>query len=163
MPFGTILVSASSATALCASGLTAVTNAIRTGIAEEEAFVSAGLEATGTLAEASREVAQEGVKASDVSRKAAEVAVSNRQTIEQAIGRLVDLHSFVSESATQVNELGTVTRQITGFIGSIQEIADLTNLIALNAACLRRSSKSRRASGSHALMIASSAPRSPTC
>ncbi len=117
-----------------ASGLTAVTNAIRTGIAEEEAFVTAGLEATGTLAEASREVAQEGIKASDVSRKAAEVAASNRQTIKQAIGRLVDLHSFVSESATQVNELGTVTRQITGFIGSIQEIADLTNLIALNAA-----------------------------
>jgi methyl-accepting chemotaxis protein len=117
-----------------ASALTAVTSAIRSGIAEEEAFVTAGLEATGRLAEASREVAQEGVKVSDVSRNAAEVAASNRQTIEEAIGRLVELHAFVSESATQVNELGTVTRQITGFIGSIQEIADLTNLIALNAA-----------------------------
>lgn len=117
-----------------ASALTSVTSAIRSGIAEEEAFVTAGLEATGRLAEASREVAQEGVKVSDVSRRAAEVAASNRQTIEEAIGRLVELHAFVSESATQVNELGTVTRQITGFIGSIQEIADLTNLIALNAA-----------------------------
>jgi methyl-accepting chemotaxis protein len=117
-----------------ATTLTAVVNAIRSGIAEEEAFVSAGLEATGKLSEASRIVAQEGVKASDVSRKAAEVASRNRETINQAIGRLVELHTFVSESATQVNELGTATRQITGFIGSIQEIADLTNLIALNAA-----------------------------
>lgn len=117
-----------------ATALTAVVNSIRSGIAEEEAFVSAGLEATGKLSEGSREVAQEGVKASDVSRKAAEVASRNRETIEQAIGRLVELHTFVSESATQVNELGTATRQITGFIGSIQEIADLTNLIALNAA-----------------------------
>ncbi len=78
-----------------ATTLTAVVNAIRSGVAEEEAFVSAGLE---------------------------------------TIGRLVEVHTFVSESATQVNELGNATRQITGFIGSIQEIADLTNLIALNAA-----------------------------
>ena len=62
------------------------------------------------------------------------MASRNRETIDEAIGRLVELHTFVSESATQVNELGTATRQITGFIGSIQEIADLTNLIALNAA-----------------------------
>ncbi len=117
-----------------ATTLTAVVNAIRSGIAEEEAFVSAGLEATGRLSEASREVAHEGGKASEVSSKAAEVASRNRETIDQAIGRLVEVHTFVSESAAQVNELGSATRQITGFIGSIQEIADLTNLIALNAA-----------------------------
>lgn len=117
-----------------ATALATVANAIRSRISEEESFVTAGLEATGTLSEASREVAQEGAKASDVSRNAAEVASRNRQTIDQAIGRLVDVHEFVSESAKQVGELGTVTRQITGFIGSIQEIADLTNLIALNAA-----------------------------
>ncbi len=117
-----------------ATTLTAVVNAIRSGVAEEEAFVSAGLETTGKLSQASRDVAQEGVKASDVSRKAADVASRNRETIGQAIGRLVEVHTFVSESATQVNELGNATRQITGFIGSIQEIADLTNLIALNAA-----------------------------
>lgn len=117
-----------------ASSLSSVANAIRSRVAEEESFVTAGLEATGNLSEASRDVASEGLKASDVSRQAAEVASRNRQTIDQAIGRLVDVHSFVSESSRQVGELGAVTRQITGFIGSIQEIADLTNLIALNAA-----------------------------
>jgi len=40
----------------------------------------------------------------------------------------------VAESSRQVGELGNVTKRITGFIGSIREIADLTNLISLNAA-----------------------------
>ena len=37
-------------------------------------------------------------------------------------------------SADQVAALGAMTSRITGFIGTIREIADLTNLIALNAA-----------------------------
>lgn len=40
----------------------------------------------------------------------------------------------MAESSRQVAELGAVTKRITGFIGSIREIADLTNLISLNAA-----------------------------
>ena len=69
-----------------------------------------------------------------MSLNAADVAARNREAIAEALDRLIHLHDFVSESTEQVNELGVVTRRITGFIGSIQEIADLTNLIALNAA-----------------------------
>ncbi len=117
-----------------ATALASVAHAIRERVVEEESFVASGLETTDNLARASREVAEEGAKASDVSMNAAEVAARNRQAIAGALDRLMHLHQFVSESTEQVNELGMVTRRITGFIGSIQEIADLTNLIALNAA-----------------------------
>jgi methyl-accepting chemotaxis protein len=62
------------------------------------------------------------------------VAGENRAVIASAVERLVELKRFVGTSSTQVAALGDVTRRITGFLASIREIADLTNLIALNAA-----------------------------
>src|SRR2546427_4834417 len=41
--------------------------------------------------------------------------------------------TFVSEASGQVQQLGQVSRRITGFIASIRELADMTNLLALNA------------------------------
>ncbi len=116
-----------------ASALAGAATTIRAGIVEEEAFVSAGLSSTELLSDASAQMAVEGAKASDASRTAAQVAARNRETIRDAIERLVQLNSFVAESYRQVAELGLVTRRITEFIDSIQEIAELTNLISLNA------------------------------
>ncbi|HSM16859.1 MAG TPA: methyl-accepting chemotaxis protein [Gemmatimonadales bacterium] len=116
-----------------ASALAGAATTIRDGIAEEEAFVTAGLSSTELLSEASAQMAAEGAKASEASGMAAQVAARNRETIRDAIERLVQLNSFVGESYRQVAELGAVTRRITEFIGSIREIAELTNLISLNA------------------------------
>ena len=79
-------------------------------------------------------MASQGAQAAQASGTAAEVAGQNRVVIGQAIDRLVGLKGFVSASADQVAALGALTARITGFIGTIREIADLTNLIALNAA-----------------------------
>ncbi len=107
---------------------------MRQGAAELELFVAAGLEATGSMATAALEVSEEGGHAAAASRLAAEVATRNRGIIGQAIERLVGLKGFVAASADEVAGLGALTSRITGFIGTIREIADLTNLIALNAA-----------------------------
>jgi len=117
-----------------ASALAGAAATIRAGIAEEEAFVAAGLASTERLSEASAHVAAEGARASEASRTAAGVAARNRESIRDAIERLVQLNRFVSVSTQQVAELGAVTRRITEFIGSIREIAEVTNLISLNAA-----------------------------
>lgn len=107
---------------------------MRQGATELETFVSGGLRATDLLATATRAMASQGAQAARASGTAAEVAGKNRVVIGQAIDRLVGLKGFVSASADQVAALGALTARITGFIGTIREIADLTNLIALNAA-----------------------------
>jgi methyl-accepting chemotaxis protein len=117
-----------------ADALTAASQSLRYGLAEQDAFVTAGLLATRGLATGSAEMAQQGRRAAEASGRAAETAAANRETIRDAIQRLVELKHFVAESSRQVAELGGVTKRITGFIGSIREIADLTNLISLNAA-----------------------------
>jgi methyl-accepting chemotaxis protein len=101
---------------------------------ELERFATGGLRATGSLASASQDMMTQGAQAAAASGTAAEVAARNREVIGDAIARLVELKGFVSAGADRVAALGALTQRITGFIGTIREIADLTNLIALNAA-----------------------------
>jgi methyl-accepting chemotaxis protein len=117
-----------------ASALADVSLGMRQGAVELERFASGGLRATGSLANASQEMMSQGAQAAAASGTAADVAARNRVIIGDAIARLVELKGFVSAGADRVAALGSLTQRITGFIGTIREIADLTNLIALNAA-----------------------------
>ncbi len=117
-----------------ATNVAEAARAIRGQLGEQDAFVVGGLEATELLAKAAKQIAKDGAEAQVVSQEASTTAARNRDSINDALERLVQLKGFVADSSRQVAELGAVTRRITGFIGSIKEIADLTNLIALNAA-----------------------------
>ena len=107
---------------------------IRNGMAEQGKVVKTGLETTSGLARAVNDMASEGAQAATAAEGASTVAATSRATIGDAVQRLVQLKGFVAESSKQVEELGRITHRINEFIGSIREIADLTNLIALNAA-----------------------------
>jgi len=117
-----------------ATALADVSLGMRQGALELEKFAAGGLRATGSLASASQDMISQGAQAAAASGTAAEVAARNRDVIGDAIARLVELKGFVATGADRVASLGALTQRITGFIGTIREIADLTNLIALNAA-----------------------------
>lgn len=117
-----------------ATALAAASERMQEGAGQLESFATGGLRATGALSQASRTMADQGVQAATASGTAARVASRNRVVIGEAIERLVGLKGFVAASADQVAMLGAATHRITGFISTIREIADLTNLIALNAA-----------------------------
>jgi methyl-accepting chemotaxis protein len=107
---------------------------IRSGMSDQGKLVKTGLDTTGDVARAVSDMAGEGAQAATAAEGASEVAVTSQATIGDAIQRLVQLKHVVAESSRQVEDLGRITDRITEFIGSIREIADLTNLIALNAA-----------------------------
>jgi methyl-accepting chemotaxis protein len=117
-----------------ATALADVSLGMRQGAVELERFASGGLRATGSLANATQEMMTQGAQAAAASGTAAEVAARNRDVIGDAIARLIQLKGYVATGADRVASLGGMTQRITGFIGTIREIADLTNLIALNAA-----------------------------
>jgi methyl-accepting chemotaxis protein len=107
---------------------------IRSGMSDQGKLVKTGLETTGEVARAVSDMAGEGAQAATAAEGASEVAVTSQATIGDAIQRLVQLKGVVADSSRQVEDLGRITNRINEFIGSIREIADLTNLIALNAA-----------------------------
>jgi methyl-accepting chemotaxis protein len=112
----------------------AATAAIRDGASAEVEEVRSGLDATARLADLSRRVSADGVETATVSAEASAVAERHRDQVRDALNRLVALKAFVGETSHQVQGLGRVGRRITGFIASIRELADMTDLVALNAA-----------------------------
>ncbi|MGH7539037.1 MAG: methyl-accepting chemotaxis protein [Gemmatimonadales bacterium] len=110
------------------------TTTIRAAASSGEAEVTGGLEATDTLARVSQRVVEDGVEAAQASTAASDVAHRNRERIRDALERLVALKAFVGESSGKVQQLGAMSRRITGFIASIREFSEMTNLLALNAA-----------------------------
>jgi methyl-accepting chemotaxis protein len=117
-----------------AAALASASRAMRDGMAEQSSSAASGLDATTALAQVSRDMAADGRRSAEASLKASQVAERNRKVIAGAVDRLVELKQFVSDSSAQVAALGDVTRRVGAIIAAIREIADLTNLIALNAA-----------------------------
>jgi methyl-accepting chemotaxis protein len=128
------LVQTSDSLRAAAGSVAQTAHAIRSGAAEQEQLIAQGREATVGLVTQSREMAVDGAAAATASGTASETAARNRELIQDAIQRLVQLQQFVSATSGRVGDLYQVTNRLIGFIGTIREIADATNLIALNAA-----------------------------
>jgi methyl-accepting chemotaxis protein len=116
-----------------AMALAAASDNMRREAATQESFARTGLEATTQLSARAEKAASAGARAARVSQRAAQDAAKHRQGIGVAIERLLQVQGFVADSSRQVTALGTTTTRIRGFLDSIQELAELTNLIALNA------------------------------
>lgn len=128
------LQSAAEALRATASGMGESTKAISGALSQQDTDVAEGLSATLELTEATKRVVSQSAEAASASRMASDTAERHRQTIADAIDRLVALKTFVAESSGKVDELGAASGRIIRFLASIRELADLTNLLALNAA-----------------------------
>ena len=80
------------------------------------------------------EVAEHARSTRDVAASAGEVSSSGVQRSDEACQTINSLAETVKRSAGQVEALGQRSAEISQIAGSIKEIADQTNLLALNAA-----------------------------
>ncbi len=110
------------------------TKAISGALSTQDVDVADGVAATHELSEATGRVVGDSAEAASSSESASDTARQHKQTIAQAIDRLIQLKAFVGESSESVDELGSASKRIVKFLVSIRELADLTNLLALNAA-----------------------------
>ncbi len=93
------------------------------------------------VATASEEMSQTVI---DVARNTGNIAVSGEETVEvakkgkevvdMAVREVQEIASTVDASASMVRSLGELSKQIGAIVNVINEIADQTNLLALNAA-----------------------------
>jgi methyl-accepting chemotaxis protein len=102
--------------------------------ASQDTIARTGLEATAELKQLAEAAAAAGALASRSSEAASGAAARHRQDVEGAVDRLLRVRAFVVEGSRAVATLGVTTARIRAFLASIEEIAELTNVIALNAA-----------------------------
>jgi methyl-accepting chemotaxis protein len=100
-------------------------------VAVEAASVS---DASRAMAATSEEIANNCQVAADGAARAAESATSGAQVVENAIKVMREIADTVQESSRTVSSLGERSTQIGTIISAIKEIAEQTNLLALNAA-----------------------------
>jgi methyl-accepting chemotaxis protein len=91
---------------------------------------TAMLEMTSTVAQ----VSENSTKAAEASHQAAETAKHGGSIVENALSKMQSISESVSSTAKKMAELGKSSDQIGRIAGVIDDIANQTNLLALNAA-----------------------------
>lgn len=93
-------------------------------------IATAGEEMSAT----SSDIAHNCQLAADGSRHASAAAVSGAKVVDETIAVMNSISERVRNSAKAVENLGSRSDQIGEIVGTIEDIADQTNLLALNAA-----------------------------
>lgn len=120
--------------ASASSQLYATSDQIATGT--EEVAAQAGTVATASeeMTCTSSEIANNCLMAVESSKRASDSASSGFAVVQETVEEMGRIAERVKESACTVENLGARSDQIGEIVGTIEDIADQTNLLALNAA-----------------------------
>ncbi|NLO19448.1 MAG: HAMP domain-containing protein [Ignavibacteria bacterium] len=94
-------------------------------------------EVAGAVEEMARTVTENAMnagKAAEVAEKNGDIANEGGSVVEQTVAKMRDIAGVVKQSAENIEKLGESSKQIGEIISVIDDIADQTNLLALNAA-----------------------------
>ena len=124
----------SSQVATASTQLQATAEQIATGA--EEVAAQAGTVATAgeEMSATAGDIAQNCLMAAEGAQRASQAASDGAGVVERTVTVMGQIAEKVQESARTVESLGQRSDQIGAIIGTIEDIADQTNLLALNAA-----------------------------
>jgi methyl-accepting chemotaxis protein len=86
------------------------------------------------MAATSAEIAHNCIRTVEISNRATQTALNGSEVVNHAVQSIQRIAVKVQQSAKTVASLGTRSEQIGNIVGTIEDIADQTNLLALNAA-----------------------------
>jgi methyl-accepting chemotaxis protein len=103
--------------------------------AEQASLSASGIAASvEELSVSITQVADNANHAAKISEDAKTVTASGRGVVDRAMNELEQVARDINESATLIESLGERSKQISSVVSVIREIAEQTNLLALNAA-----------------------------
>jgi methyl-accepting chemotaxis protein len=124
----------SSQVASASNQLTATAERIATGAEEVAAQANTVATAGEEMSATSGDIAQNCQMAAEGAQRASQSASNGAAVVEKTVSVMGQIAEKVQESAKTVESLGARSDQIGAIIGTIEDIADQTNLLALNAA-----------------------------
>lgn len=124
----------SSQIASASNQLRATAEQIATAAEEVASQTSTVATASEEMAATSGDIAQNCSMAAESSRQSSDSATHGGSVVQETIAGMIKIAERVKNSAQTVESLGARSEQIGQIIGTIEDIADQTNLLALNAA-----------------------------
>ncbi|NVN91406.1 MAG: Cache 3/Cache 2 fusion domain-containing protein [Desulfuromonadales bacterium] len=125
---------ASQEVSAAAGQVSASAERIATGAEEVATQAATVATADEEMSATSGDIAQNCLLAADGARKALDSARNGAGVVDSTLQVMCQIAEKVRESASTIEGLGERSDQIGAIIGTIQDIADQTNLLALNAA-----------------------------
>ncbi|BCB04424.1 methyl-accepting chemotaxis protein [Bacillus sp. KH172YL63] len=107
---------------------------IATGSEQTTHRMSSSLEKMGSLEEAARFLFHQAELVRETARDMRTVAEKGGHTVQASSQKMMSIEETMSNTSETVEALGQRSSQITTIIGTITDIAEQTNLLALNAA-----------------------------
>jgi methyl-accepting chemotaxis protein len=108
--------------------------AIAAGSAEEARQVQVATQTAAQMAGGVEQVAISAQEVAAASRHAREAAQQGADAVRETVTGMASIQAVVTDAAEKVTELGVLGGQIGAVVETIDEIAEQTNLLALNAA-----------------------------
>ncbi|MEM9348535.1 MAG: methyl-accepting chemotaxis protein, partial [Planctomycetota bacterium] len=126
--------SASSEVAAASTEIAASAEEIAAGASEQSQQITTVSSAVEEMSASVVEVARKSADAANSANESGRIATEGGDVVEQTITGMKSINDAVTTSAESVQELGKRGEQIGEVITVINDIADQTNLLALNAA-----------------------------
>ncbi|MEJ5246106.1 MAG: methyl-accepting chemotaxis protein [Bacteroidota bacterium] len=121
-------------TASAAIQISSTADTMATSAQEQSAQTEEVASAIEEMARTVTENANNAQQTADMARQNREIAKEGGQIVELTVSKMSDIARVVKESADNIEKLGESSKQIGEIISVIDDIADQTNLLALNAA-----------------------------
>jgi twitching motility protein PilJ len=90
--------------------------------------------AVSDMAESMSAVSSDADNSAKVAQQSMEIAQKGAQVVRNTIGSMENIRETIQETSKRIKRLGESSQEIGDIVGLITEIADQTNILALNAA-----------------------------
>ncbi len=107
---------------------------VAAGTASQSRAISEGAEHMSKLASTVREVASDAENSAKASSLSLEVSAKGSDAVGKSIAAMERIQNKVEDSSQAIKSLGASSDQIGSIVATIHDIAEQTNLLALNAA-----------------------------